>query len=68
MWFILQSLAAAFIDFDRKSSKDKPCLSFYDSDLHFTNNDEKTVCGKSVDNGSTIVGEITYCSRCLLHD
>lgn len=50
-----------------KPKFDKLCLSPNDSMAHILNNKGKTLCGLHVRDKKEVVGEIWYCSRCLLH-
>jgi hypothetical protein len=47
---------------------DKLCLSTAtDSIAHIANKNGKTLCGLNISMNKEIIGEILYCSRCLLY-
>lgn len=50
-----------------KPKFDKLCLVHHDSKSHIMNKNGKTLCGLHASAGRDVIGEIWYCSSCLLH-
>lgn len=44
------------------------CASITDAQSHISHKDGKTLCGLYINYKKEVIGEILYCSKCLLHE